>query len=88
MVVKGKEDMMSEYFFGCHEGHLTRRAGMIARRVGGPDVGHINYTEPDGRMRGWFFGPNYGAPFDGILARKVMDAIDAAGGIDGLRRKR
>ena len=79
---------MSEYFFGLHSGHLTNRADKIARQVGGRDCGHVNYTEPRGEKRGWFYGPNQGAPFDSDLARDVMAAIDAAGGIDGLRRKR
>ena len=76
---------MSEYFFGLHSGHLTAKADQIAKRHG---AGHINFTEPRGEKRGWFACPNRGSPFDQRTAELVMAAIDAAGGLDALRRKR
>lgn len=62
---------MSQYFFGLYNGHLTAR---LVKRVEAeyPDVAVINYTEPNGHKRGWFSGPNLGAPFDGAMARDVM----------------
>lgn len=76
---------MGEHFFGLHSGHLTARADAIARTVGGRGCGHVNYTEPNGERRGWFFAPNLGAPHDEAAARRVWEAIDGAGGIDALR---
>lgn len=74
---------MSKYFFGLHSGHLTTRAEKIAKRHG---AWHINYTEPDGKRRGWFCCPSRWSPFDAAVARAVMADIDAAGGIDTFRR--
>lgn len=76
---------MSEHFFGVHHGHLTATADRIAARF---DAWHVNYTEPNGARRGWFACPNLGHPFDGATARAVLDAIEAAGGIDALRHVR
>ncbi len=76
---------MSEYFFGLHSGHLTAKADKIARRHG---AWHDNYVEPGrGDKRGWFACPNRGSPFDQAIADAVMADIDAAGGIDALRKK-
>jgi hypothetical protein len=76
---------MSEYFFGLHQGHLNARADRIAKRFG---AWHVNYTEPRGEKRGWFACRNRGEPFDSGTARQVVAAIDAAGGIAVLRKKR
>lgn len=76
---------MSEYFFGPHTGHLTKRADQIAKRHGAV---HVNYTDPDGRKRGWFACRNRGTPFDQNTESAVMRDIDAAGGIDRLAKKR
>jgi hypothetical protein len=76
---------MREFCFGYHSGHLTARADKIAKRHG---AGHINYTEPDGRRRGWFACDNRGMPFDHRTADAVMADIEAAGGIDALRYAR
>jgi hypothetical protein len=73
---------MSEYLFGLHRGHLTAKADKIAREHG---ANHVNYTEPRGEKRGWYSGPNRGEPFDGDLSRRVLEAVDAAG---GCRRRR
>lgn len=72
---------MSEFLFNLHSGHLTARADRIAKRHGAV---HVNYTEPNGRRRGWFAGPNLGSPFDAALARAIADDIDSAGGLDAL----
>jgi len=76
---------MSEYMFGLHSGHLTAKADRIARKHGAV---HINYTEPNGRRRGWFAGPNLGAPFDGEMGNAVWRDIERAGGLNALRYKR
>lgn len=77
--------MTDEFFFGLHSDHLNTKADEIARRHG---ADHINYTEPDGRKRGWFACDNRGEPFNSRIAELVMADIDAAGGFDSLRRKR
>lgn len=76
---------MSEYLFGLHSGHLTARADHIARKHG---ACHVNYTEPNGRQRGWFACANRGSPFDEATAAAVWKDVEAAGGFDGLRRRR
>lgn len=77
---------MSEYFFGLHNGHLTIRANQIAKRHG---AWHVNFTEPGtGQRRGWFACRNRGNPLDEQIAEKVMQSIDAAGGIYGLLHER
>jgi hypothetical protein len=75
---------MSEFQFGLHSGHLVAKAQRIAARHG---ADHVNYTEPSGRKRGWFAGPNRGSPFDGWLARDVLAEIEAAGGIEALTKR-
>lgn len=75
---------MGEYFFGLHNGHLKAVAGKIAKKHGAT---HVNFTEPTGRKRGWFSGPNRGEPFDSRLASAVMADIDKAGGVEALRKK-
>ena len=75
---------MGEYFFGLHNGHLKAVADKIAKKHG---VEHVNFTEPTGRERGWFAGPNRGEPFDSRLASVVMADIDKAGGIEALRKR-
>ncbi len=73
--------MMGEYMFGLHSGHLTSRADAIARRH---EAHHINYTEPNGRRRGWFACRNLGAPFDQATADAVWRDIEASGGLEVL----
>ncbi len=75
---------MGEYFFGLHDGHLKAVADKIAKKHGAE---HVNFTEPTGRERGWFAGPNRGEPFDSRLASIVMADIDKAGGIEALRKR-
>lgn len=74
-----------DYFFGLHSGHLVARADRIAKRL---DAYHVNHTEPRGERRGWFACRNRGEPFNSGKAREVMDAIERAGGIEGLLHKR
>lgn len=75
---------MSEYYFGVHKGHLTAKADAIAKRH---DARHVNYTEPDGRRRGWFECRNLGNPFDQRTAAAVLGDIDAAGGVAKLTKR-
>lgn len=72
------------YFFGLHDGHLRAAADKIAKKHGAE---HVNFTEPTGRERGWFAGPNRGEPFDSLLASVVMADIDKAGGVEALRKR-
>ena len=73
------------YFsFGLHNGHLKAVADKIAKKHGAE---HVNFTEPTGRERGWFAGPNRGEPFDSRLASVVMADIDKAGGVEALRKR-
>ena len=72
---------MSEFSFGLHYGHLTAKADQIARRH---SAWHTNYTEPNGRKRGWFGCRNLGSPFDQATARAVLDDICDAGGFEAL----
>lgn len=76
---------MAEHMFGLHHGHLTAKADRIAEKHG---AWHTNYTEPDGRKRGWFSCRNMGAPFDQSVARAVLQDIEKAGGFDALAKKR
>jgi hypothetical protein len=76
---------MSEYSFGLHSGHLTARADEIAKKHG---ADHTNYTEPRGEKRGWFSCDNRGEPHNSATAKAVWADIDAAGGIDKLRKRR
>jgi len=74
---------MSEHIFGLHKGHLRSKADEIAKRHG---AWHINFTEPRGEKRGWFACPNRGTAFDQATANDVLAAIDAAGGLNAMRR--
>jgi hypothetical protein len=53
-------------------GHLSARAAHAARDL---DAELVNYTDERGGKRHWFTGENYGAPFDGELARSVRAAV-------------
>ena len=63
---------MSEYHFGCHDGHLCSEADEIAARYGAT---HTNHTDPNGRKTGWFSCPNRGHPHNQRIARLVLDDI-------------
>jgi hypothetical protein len=76
---------MSEYSFGTHNGHLSRKASTIARKHG---AWHTNYTEPNGQRRGWFGCVNRGSPFDEAIAKAVIADVDRAGGFAALLHKR
>ena len=87
---------MSEHFFGLGRGHLSAKAGKIARQHG---AHLVNYTDPgcgcgygcrggcSANRRHWFACENRGAPFDDWTASAVMAAIDRAGGIEALRKR-
>lgn len=74
---------MTEHFFCLHSGHLD--SDRIAKVIEPLGAWHQNYTEPRGEKRGWFACRNRGNPHDGIVAREVMGAIEAAGGLDSFR---
>lgn len=68
---------MSEFSFCPYTGHLSAR---LIKRVEKkfPEVSVINYTEPRGEKRGWCSGPNLGHPFDGALAKSVVEFLRTA----------
>lgn len=73
---------MTEHMFGVSRRKLSQRAVKRRDRIC-KDLGGYGYTQYDeshgtacgGRWVGWFSGPNLGEPFDGRLAREVMDAV-------------
>lgn len=65
---------MNDYLFLMGHGHLNARAARIAENYG---ARLVNYTEPDGRKRHWFAGPNLGLPHDEIMAKAVRAALQA-----------
>jgi len=75
---------MHKKFFSLHDGHLLAKADTIARRHGGQ---HVN-TIDAGKPRGWFEVPNTGGLVDDRLISAITRDIEAAGGIEALRRKR
>jgi hypothetical protein len=75
---------MSARFFGLHQGHLTRAADVIAERHA---ACHVNYTEPQGKRRGWFECENRSEPFDSAVRKAVMADIEQAGGIEALTKR-
>ena len=68
---------MSEHMFGYAMGHVTRkeedRRDAICIEEGGYGFTQIN--DPGHGWKGWFTGPNLGAPFDGALASRVLARI-------------
>ena len=64
---------MSQFQFGLGSGHLSRKVERAVEKQTSAVL--INYREPGGRKRHWFSGPNYGAPFDGNLAKQVDDIV-------------
>lgn len=76
---------MGEHMFGVGKGHLSKAVAKIAAREGATLVNYTDaqdncgygckpYTCPRSR-RHWFVGPNRGEPFNGALARRVLDAV-------------
>jgi hypothetical protein len=80
---------MSEYMFGVSYTKPTRkeakRRDRICREEGGYGLVEVNVRPNEaiginnGRYQSWFTGPNYGAPFDEDLKRRVMERIEAEG---------
>jgi hypothetical protein len=75
--------MITAFQFGLHDGHLTLKAQLIAERH---DADHVNYTEPNGRKRGWFVCDNRGSPFNEARAKRVLADIEDAGGFKALTK--
>lgn len=76
---------MGEYMFGVTPRKLSARAvarrDRLCRQHGGygyQQVDESHGTAEGGRWVGWYSGPNRGAPFDGMLATKVLAAVKAA----------
>ena len=67
---------MSETYFGISRVPVTRKVGntlhTIARKHG---AGFIWEDVPGSNVKGWFYGPNYGFPFDRDLANAVMGEV-------------
>jgi hypothetical protein len=72
---------MSEYIFGVtskrHNSRAVERLDAICRGEGGH--GFTRYSAPGSSVKGWFTGRNYGEPFNSALARRVLNAVKAAG---------
>ena len=75
---------MHKEFFLLHAGHLLAKADKIAQRHGGR---HVNINDC-GRARGWFEVPSTGRQIDQYRMAEITKAIEAAGGVEALRRKR
>ena len=73
--------MSGPYFFGLHDGKLSRREverrDRIARRQGA--YGYVQVRR-DGRWVGWFEAPNLGHPIDRDLAARVLREVEREGG--------
>lgn len=79
---------MTEFMFGVGTGHLSSRAAKAAKKEGATLVNHVdpgcrcgwgyNNNDCSACKRHWFAGPNYGAPFNGQLAERVLKAVRAA----------
>lgn len=73
--------MSGPFFFGLHDGQLSRREverrDRIAARHGA--YGYVQ-VRLDGRWRGWFEGPNLGAPHDRAMAARVLREVEREGG--------
>jgi hypothetical protein len=76
------QEPLSTTLFMNHEGHLTVDADDIAGRH---DAWHVNHTEPNGRKCGWFACSNLGDVYNMRIAKLVREAIEKAGGIEGLQ---
>jgi hypothetical protein len=70
---------MSEYFFGVGTGKvpdvICKRLDKIATKHGAT---FTMVNMPGEGWRYWFACPNRGAPFDGAVAKAVLDEVEAA----------
>jgi hypothetical protein len=71
------------YAFGFHAGHLKARANAIAFKHG---ARHINYTDPV--RQGLFECEDRGEEHNRAVENAVLADVEAAGGFEGLRRRR
>jgi hypothetical protein len=67
---------MSEYMFGLGKGFLPKKADKIAAKHG---AWLINYDDPAEGKRHWFAKRNQGDPFDGAIAKAVLQDLKTAG---------
>lgn len=72
------------YTFGFYNFHLKPAADKIAQRYGAV---HINVID-GGRRKSWFEVENVPTHIARAREAKIWGAIDAAGGIDALEKKR
>ena len=78
---------MSEYMFGTTRRKLTsaqvKRRDRICTDEGGygyQQIDESHGTAEGGRWLGWFSAPNRGEPFDRLLSRRVLEAVERAEG--------
>lgn len=70
---------MSEYIFGVSRSRPTRRAAARMRRIAKKHGAYlVEATVPGTGYQRWFCGPNRGWPFDGHMAKAVLDEIEAS----------
>ena len=68
---------MSEFHFGCGRGKVSVREQARINRICKKASEPVTFTAvklPEGH-RYWFSARNYGAPFDGELAKEVMGLV-------------
>ena len=76
--------IISQHFFGQHEGHLSDEANDIAKESG---AWHVNYTDPcTGLRRGWFATSTLDGTVSGKVEQNVMRKVQAIGGFKALRK--
>lgn len=77
--------IISQHYFGQHEGHLRDEASDIAKESG---AWHVNYTDPvTGLERGWFATSTLDGTKSGEVERNVIRKIQAIGGFKALRKQ-
>ena len=76
--------IISQHYFGQHEGHLRDEANDIAKESG---AWHVNYTDPcTGLKRGWFVTSILDGTDTGEVEQNVMRKVQAIGGFKALRK--
>jgi len=76
--------IISQHYFGQHEGHLRDEANEIAKESG---AWHVNYTDPcTGLKRGWFATSTLDSTNSGEVEQTVMRKVQAIGGFKALRK--
>ena len=76
--------IISQHYFGQHEGHLRDEANDIAKESG---AWHVNDTDPrTGLKSGWFATSTLDGTHPGEVEQNVMRKVQAIGGFKALRK--